>query len=224
MGLLGREGNDRPAVGREHRREVGLGVLRIAAAGQVTASVGGGGDPKNPKPYLAAVFAADSRSVVALTAQEAHIVSEGKIAQKIGGVAGRVAPIREGATILLSDGNEKVLILSEGKVTASIPVAKTGIVGLSGGAVGTEMDGGVRFLKDGKVAWEHKAVRRLTKRVAANGARVAVAYWGGSIAILEEGAVKAAQSFPSDVADLAWSGDRLVVGLADGRLVGLDVK
>jgi hypothetical protein len=101
-----------------------------------------GGDAKNPKPYLAAMFAADGKSVVALTAQEAHVIADGRIVQRIGGVAGRVAPVREGASILLSDGGEKVLVLSEGKISSSISVAKTGIVGLSGGAVGTEMDGG----------------------------------------------------------------------------------
>jgi len=193
------------------------------AAGKPTAAVAGG-EAKNPRPYLSAMFAADGKSIVALSAQEAHVIAEGKIVQRIGGVAGRVAPIRDGASILLSDGNEKVLVLSDGKISATLPVAKAGIVALSGGAVATEMDGGVRFVKDGKVAWEHIAVRRLTKRVAANGGRVAVAYWGGSIAILEAGAVKAAQSFPSDIAEMTWSGDRLVVGLADGRVLGLDVK
>src|SRR6185436_7125576 len=177
------------------------------AAGKTTAAVAGG-DAKNPRPYLAAMFAADGKSIVALTAQEAHVIVDGKIAQRIGGVAGRVAPVRDGASILLSDGNEKVLVVADGKVSATIPIAKAGVVALSGCAVGTEMDGGVRFVKDGKVAWEHKAVRRLTKRVAANGSRVDVAYWGGSIAILEAGAVKAAQAFPSDVAEIAWSGDR----------------
>jgi hypothetical protein len=193
------------------------------AEGKLTSTVAGG-DAKNPPPVLAAMFAADGKSLVALTAQEAQVVADGKIVQRIGGVAGRVAPIRDGAAILLSDGNEKVLVFSEGKISGTIPVAKSGVIGLSGSAVGTEMDGGVRFLKDGKVAWEHKAARKLSKRVAANGGRVAVAYWGGSVAILEAGAVKAAQSFPSDIAGLAWSGDRLVVGLADGRVIGLDVK
>jgi hypothetical protein len=193
------------------------------AAGKPTSTVAGG-DAKTPRPALAAMFASDGKSIVAVTAQEAHVIAEGKIVQRIGGVSGRVAPIRDGASILLSDGNEKVLVVADGKIAATVPVAKAGVVALSGGAVATEMDGGVRFVKDGKVAWEHKAARRLTKRVAANGGRVAVAYWGGSIAVLEAGAVKAAQSFPSDVAEMAWSGDRLVVGLADGRVLGLDVK
>jgi hypothetical protein len=200
------------------------GKLSLCGAdGKVAASVGGG-DLKNPKPYVAAVFTADGRTVVALTAQEAHVIEGGKIVQHAGGVAGRVEPLRRGDTILLSDGNEKILVFADGKIGTQIPVAKSGIVSLSGAAAGTEMDGGVRFLKDGRVAWEHKAVRKLTKRVAANGERVAVAYWGGTVSVVEGGAVKTTQTFPSDVADLAWSGDRLVVGLGDGRLFGLEVK
>jgi hypothetical protein len=193
------------------------------ADGKVTAQVGGG-DPKNPKPYLAALYSADGASIVALTAQEAHVVADGKIAQRMGGVAGRVRPIRQGESILLSDGHDKVLLFGDGKLAPQVQIAKADIVSLSGNAAGTEMDGGVRFIKDGKVAWEHKAPRKLTKRVAANGARVAVCYWGGTVSVIENGAVKATQAFPYDVADLAWSGDRLVVGLTDGRVFGLDVK
>lgn len=198
-------------------------ITLLGADGKATVTVGGG-DAKNPKPYLAAMFTADGRNLVALTPQEAHVLVDGKIVQRLGGVAGRVRPVRHGDAILLSDGNEKVLVFSEGKISLQIPVAKSGVVSLSGLAVGTEMDGGVRLIKDGKVAWEHKTTRRLTKRVAADGDRVAAAYWGGAISILESGAVKATQTFPYDVADLAWSGGRLVVGLADGRLFGLEVK
>ena len=54
--------------------------------------------------------------------------------------------------------------------------------------------------------------------------RVAVAYWGGTVSVLEGGAVKTTQAFPYDVADLTWSGERLVVGLADGRVFGLELK
>lgn len=183
------------------------GTLSLAdAAGKVTAAIGG--DARNPKPYLSAIFS--GTSLIALTSNEAHTIADGKIAQKTGGVSGKVPPIRRGDTIVPADGK--------------LPGAKAGVVGLSDDAVGSEMDGGVRLVKDGKVAWEHKAVRKLTKRIAANGGRVAVAYWGGSVSVLDGGAVTSARAFPADVADLAWSGDRLVVGLADGRLFGLEVK
>jgi hypothetical protein len=199
------------------------GRLSLCGAdGKITATVGGG-DAKNPKPYLSAIFTEDGRTVVALTAQEAHVVAGGAIAQRTGGVSGKVPPLRQGGSILLSGGSDKVQVFTDGKIAAQIPVAKTGVVSLSGAAVGTEMDGGVRFLKEGKVAWEHLAARKLTKRIAANGDRVAVAYWGGTVAVLEGGAVKTSQGFPSDVADLTWANGRLVVGLADGRVLGLEV-
>ncbi len=190
--------------------------------GKVTATVGGG-DGKNPKPYLSAIFTEDGRTVVALTAQEVHVVAGGAIAQRAGGVSGKVPPIRQGNAILMS-GNEKVLVFADGKIAGQIAVGKAGVISLSGAAAGTEMDGGVRFLKDGKVAWEHQALRKLTKRVAADGDRVAVAYWGGTVAVLEAGAVKTSQAFPYDVADLTWSNGRLLVGLSDGRVFGLEVK
>jgi hypothetical protein len=200
------------------------GRLSIAGAdGKVSALVGGL-DAKNPKPYLAAMFASEGASLVALTAQEAHVIADGKIGARAGGVSGRVRPVRQGGSILLSDGNEKVLVFAAGKIASQVPVAKSGVVSLSGPAVGTEMDGAVRLLRDGKAAWEYKAPRKLTKRVAANGDRVAVAYWGGTITILDGGAVKTTQGFPSDVAEIAWSNDRLAVGLADGRVLGLEVK
>jgi hypothetical protein len=200
------------------------GKLSIAGADGKVSAVVGGLDPKNPKPYGSAIFAADGASLVALTAQEAHVVADGKIGARAGGVSGRVRPVRQGDSILLSDGNEKLLVFSGGKIASQVPVSKGGVVSLSGAAVGSEMDGAVRVVKDGKVAWEHKAVRKLTKQVAANGDRVAVAYWGGTLTILDGGAVKTTQVFPSDIAEIAWSNDRLVLGLADGRVVGLEVK
>jgi hypothetical protein len=200
------------------------GALSLAGADGKVRTTLGGGDPKAPKPYLALMFSSDGSKLLALTAQEAHVIADGKIAQKQGGVTGRVPPVHQGDAILLSDGREKVLAYSGGQFGAPIAVAKTGIASLSGGAVGTEMDGGVRFLKDGKIAWEHQETRKLTKFVASRGEQVAVAYWGGTVSVLEGGSVKATQAFPSDIAGLAWCGEILAVGLADGRVFGLSVK
>lgn len=182
------------------------------------------GDPKAIKPYVGLIFTSDGRSVVALTPQEARWVTDGKIVERRGGVAGRVKPLRRGDSIVVSDGNERLFMLTDGKVARQVEVAKAGIVSLSEDAVGTEMDGGVRIVRDGRVEWEHRAPRKLTKRVVSGGNRVAVLYWGGTIEIFEKGALKTIQSFEYDVSDLAWAGDRLVVGLTDGRLFGLAVK
>jgi hypothetical protein len=52
-----------------------------------------------------------------------------------------------------------------------------------------------------------------------------VAYWGGTVQVLDgNGAAKFAQTFPQDIADLAWSGGQLIVGLADGRVRALEAK
>lgn len=58
-------------------------------------------------------------------------------------------------------------------------------------------------------------------RQADNGHR-AVAYWGGLVRIYgTDDQVTMARQFPTDIGDLVWLGDSLVVGLADGRVVAL---
>jgi hypothetical protein len=55
--------------------------------------------------------------------------------------------------------------------------------------------------------------------------RVAVACWGGLVKILsvEDGKVLASQSYDTDIAALAWWGEKLLVGLADGRMLRVAV-
>jgi hypothetical protein len=66
---------------------------------------------------------------------------------------------------------------------------------------------------------------RLVKFIAANGKLTAVAFWGGMVHVFDRGgALKAARQFPQDTTALAWSGDRLLVGDADGRLTALKFK
>jgi hypothetical protein len=64
---------------------------------------------------------------------------------------------------------------------------------------------------------------RLVSRVAQGADKTAVAYWGGWLRVLDKGgAIVAEQQLPQDVSALAWSGNRLIAGLADGRVVALD--
>ena len=66
---------------------------------------------------------------------------------------------------------------------------------------------------------------RILKLSAAGGGKVAVAYWGGTLRVVDAtGKVKAEQQLPQDVTALAWAGGKLVAGLADGRVVALTVK
>jgi hypothetical protein len=68
---------------------------------------------------------------------------------------------------------------------------------------------------------------RLLKFGAAepNGKRFAVAYWGGTLRVGEaDGKAITEQQLPQDVTALAWTGERVIVGLADGRVLSLVVK
>jgi hypothetical protein len=66
---------------------------------------------------------------------------------------------------------------------------------------------------------------RMQSVVAGNGKELAVAYWGGTLRILDmSGKVRAEQRLPQDITAMVWLGDRLVVGLADGRVQALSLK
>jgi hypothetical protein len=65
---------------------------------------------------------------------------------------------------------------------------------------------------------------RILKLSSSSGGRTAVAYWGGTLRIVDRGKVLTEQQLPQDVTALAWSGGKVVAGLADGRVVALVVK
>ena len=63
------------------------------------------------------------------------------------------------------------------------------------------------------------------KQVLAANGLTAVAYWGGRLQIFDAaGNVKTQQQLPQDITALAWNGDTLVAGLADGCILGLSAK
>jgi hypothetical protein len=67
--------------------------------------------------------------------------------------------------------------------------------------------------------------QRLVKLVSTADKRTAVAFWGGTVQILDDaGRVQAMRKLPQDVTALIWSGGQLIVGDADGRLLALNVK
>jgi len=49
----------------------------------------------------------------------------------------------------------------------------------------------------------------------------AVSYWGGNLQLFTANTLKAQQRLPQDIAQLAFNGDKLIVALADGRIVAL---
>ena len=118
---------------------------------------------------------------------------------------------------------------------SEVALPPTGVVSLAATQdaviVGTEADGAVRALTavvgkaEEQLLWEHKAPRRLTKQVAAREGMTAVAYWGGTLHLLDgDGALVDVEAFPQDIVDLAWQGDLLLVALADGRLIRLETR
>ena len=63
------------------------------------------------------------------------------------------------------------------------------------------------------------------KQVLPGANATAVAYWGGMLEVFgADGAVKFQQMMPHDVTAMAWQGDSLVLGMAGGQVVGLEVK
>jgi phage I-like protein len=109
-------------------------------------------------------------------------------------------------------------------VASAVPFGETFLVG-------TEADGAVRRLKalDGKpedqAAWTMATPGRIVKRIAATKDLVAVAYWGGTLKVLDaEGKVKCMAAMPQDITALVWAEGKLVAGLADGSVVALSTK
>lgn len=190
-----------------------------------------------PNPYLSGIFNGAGASLVALTQNEAHVIglADGKVGARLGGVNGNYTPRRNGAVLLLSDGNSAlVYVPAQNKVVSRINLPNVGVADLAFSGdhlvVGGEIDGVVRRVKAtaearGQTAWENRTPGRIVKHLAARESFTAVAYWGGLVRIFDRaGAVKAARVFPQDVAALTWSGTNLVVGLADGRVLALRGK
>jgi hypothetical protein len=64
---------------------------------------------------------------------------------------------------------------------------------------------------------------RILKLSARQGNRLAVAYWGGTLRIVEGNQVKAEQRFPQDITALTWLDGQVAVGLANGQVFLLKV-
>ncbi|HUT35365.1 MAG TPA: hypothetical protein VNE39_17895 [Planctomycetota bacterium] len=66
---------------------------------------------------------------------------------------------------------------------------------------------------------------RIVKLMATRPPVTAVAFWGGTLILYDAvGAPTSRQQMPQDITALAWLGDTLAVGLADGRVVALSTK
>jgi hypothetical protein len=202
----------------------------------------GGVDPnvKNarPNPYFSGAFGSDAKTLLALMANEGHVVgiSDGKVGAKIGGLKGHIAPQRVGSELLVSDGRSAQLVAADGKVIKKINLPDVGVVSVAlvgdDVVIGGESAGAVRRLKavtdsaPNAAIWESKDIRRAVKKIATKkDGTTAISYWGGLVRVVDAtGAVKAAHPFQQDTTALTWNGDTLIVGLANGKVEGLAVK
>ena len=65
----------------------------------------------------------------------------------------------------------------------------------------------------------------LVKFALPNGKVTAIAYWGGTVSLFNaDGVIQAERRLPQDVTAMAWAGESLLVGDADGRLTVLSAK
>ena len=70
-----------------------------------------------------------------------------------------------------------------------------------------------------------KDATKVAKYAAKGADATAVAFWGGQLKVFDaQGKPLTRQTLPQDPVGLAWAGDKLVVALADGRVMALSVK
>jgi hypothetical protein len=78
---------------------------------------------------------------------------------------------------------------------------------------------------DAKTLPKEKLGDRIAKWVATAGDATALGYWGGAVQVFAKtGEIKAQRQLPQDIACMGWHKDRLIVGLADGRVVALAIR
>ncbi|HET6247179.1 MAG TPA: hypothetical protein VFE47_05710 [Tepidisphaeraceae bacterium] len=66
---------------------------------------------------------------------------------------------------------------------------------------------------------------RIVKTIATADGLTAIGYWGGTVQILDAaGATKSSQVLPNDITDMGWLKGKLIVALADGSVMALEVK
>jgi hypothetical protein len=203
----------------------------------------GGLDDKTSQPrigdrFRAGLFASGGNKVVLLTDKKVMMLEGTRGAVSVPLATGNfVTAIPLGDDLLLADGDGKVVRFSpaQEKVLAQLDCAGAGPVTLAltdrGVVVGTETDGAVRLVRTvaGKLldqtAWLNRVDTKIVKKVVAQGQHMAVSYWGGTLRLLDDrGKLRAEQVFGQDISDLALTGGQVVVGLADGRLVGLNPR
>jgi hypothetical protein len=162
--------------------------------------------------------------------------AKGESLSQVGGVNGKFGVARGADGIVLTDGRKRITVLSQtdGSIIKQVitPADYTTVAAsLPQGVIGaSEADISVRLLNpqaqkpEEATVWQNIARGHVPKHVAPGGHAIAVGYWGGLVrALSADGKTAAASLFDQDINCVEWVGQRLLVALADGRLLALEL-
>lgn len=126
-------------------------------------------------------------------------------------------PTEGGLSVLTHDGSLST-INAQGKLTASKPLSMSEVESTRKNLAPAADASAVEAAK------KQSRPDRLLKLWASSEGKVAIAYWGGTLRIVDSGTIKAEQQLPQDVTALTWLNGKVIAGLADGRVLALEVK
>jgi hypothetical protein len=124
---------------------------------------------------------------------------------------------KDGLTVLTHDGS-LTTVSAAGKVTATRTVEAGRVEALQ-----KELSGPADPAAEAAAKGQARP-DRILKLASAQGGSLAVAYWGGTLRVLDGGRVATEQQLPQDVTALAWLDGKLVAGLASGQVLLLETK
>lgn len=128
-------------------------------------------------------------------------------------------PDKDGLTALTHDGSLSVIKGPKGKLASSKALSPS------------EVDQAMKDLSppaDAAAADAAKAQARpdrIVKLSASSGGLTAIAYWGGTLRIVDNaGKILSEQLMPQDITALAWMQGNVIAGLANGHVMALQAK
>jgi len=194
--------------------------------------------PQRDAPVLQLHFSADGARLTAVRLSDVRVLdaADGRQLAEHGGVNGRaVWAVRAAApqdALLLGDARSVCrLDLASLKMDRAAAPAGTVVLAPAGAHLLLGCENGFsvrraagfdRLGAEDADLWRFVLEGRLPKALAPLGQAAAVAYWGGTVLLLDDrGQPTAANLFDADVAAMVASDGRLVVALADGRVMAL---
>jgi hypothetical protein len=217
-------------------------LIWMTTKGEIVWTIGGPA-PKTGKPIFPerlrfGAYASDGKKLLVLSDKKAQIIdiSTGKFNPAIERLNYPLAwPL--GENWLLSDGDSKIMTVdpATGAIVSELQCPGTGpavLVPTEGGfLLGTEADGMLCKVREAKgkladqTAWQVRSDTKMVKQLKVSADRIVVAYWGGTVRILDQGGgVLAEEILSQDVVDLIPTGDQMVAALADGNVQAFATK